>query len=62
MSFISSLFGGGQKVSNTAAADVTEAKKTAKKSKAQLISTDAGIVGQELNTNQITSRSTLLGN
>lgn len=62
MGFFSQLLGGSPKVSNVAAADVTEAKKIAKKTKSQLLYTDAGIAGQELNTNQISSRSTLLGN
>ncbi len=65
--FISGLFGGGKLaevpiVSNVAAETVNAEKKVAKASRAQLLSTEGGIVGQELNPEQVRKRSAIFGN
>jgi hypothetical protein len=61
--FVKALFGGAPKASTAAAVDVEEDKKKSKKSRSQLLSTQGGIVGEELNPDQVqNTRPTLLGN
>lgn len=64
--FIGNLFGGGRveaPVISTAPQESVEAeKKVAKASRAQLLSTEGGIVGQELSPEQVKKRTPIFGN
>lgn len=58
------IFTGGEKpkVDPTPSQELGEAARKAKKSRTALIQTEGGVAGQELEPDQVKSRSTLLGN
>lgn len=64
--FIGELFGSsGEKtpvISNVAQDSVEAEKKVAKASRAQLLSTEGGIIGQELTPEQVKKRTPIFGN
>lgn len=64
MKAVASLLGGGSspKVSTQPATDTEAEKKKAKAARSALLQTEGGILGSELQSGQVSSRQTLLGN
>lgn len=64
MKEVASLFGGGStpKVSTQPTTDTQAEQKTAKKARSALLATEGGVLGSELDTGQVSQRSTLFGN
>lgn len=62
-SIVSGLFGGSSpKVSTQPITDTEAEKKKAKTARSALLQTEGGILGSELQSGQVSSRQTLLGN
>lgn len=59
---LSVLTGSAPKVSNAAASGVKKEQTAAGALRASLYSTDGGVMGQDLNPDQVQRRPTLLGN
>lgn len=63
MKSVASLLGGSApKVSTAPIAETEEEKKKAKTARSALLQTEGGILGSELQSGQVSSRATLLGN
>lgn len=59
---LGSLFGSAPKASRQPQVELEGEKRKAKKSRTALFATEGGASGEELNPEQVRSRSTLLGN